>query len=128
MTMSWATRSVEGYNPSHTERLAAYWAEALGDPTMYSEAYGNETAAVRMHSGNGPHEDMDRRAITIFDQALMMDVRPRQRLPPPTGPARRLRVGNHDHDVPLPSLSGRGARGLRHPALVVEWTRQWNQS
>ena len=23
-----------------------------------------------MHSGNGPHEEMDRRAITCFDQAL----------------------------------------------------------
>lgn len=59
-----------GYHPQHTERLAAYWAEALGGPTMYSDAYGDETAVVRMHSGNGPHEEMDRRAIVCFDQAL----------------------------------------------------------
>jgi hemoglobin len=26
-----------GYNPQHSERLAAYWAEALGGPTNYSE-------------------------------------------------------------------------------------------
>lgn len=51
-----------GYHPAHTERLAAYWAEALGGPTRYSEAYGDETAVVRIHSGNGPHEEMDRRA------------------------------------------------------------------
>ncbi len=60
-----------GYRPDHTERLAAYWAEALGGPTGYSEAYGNETLVVRLHSGNGPHEDMDRRAIACFDQALL---------------------------------------------------------
>jgi hemoglobin len=59
-----------GFHPDHTERLAAYWAEALGGPTTYSQRYGDETAVVRMHSGNGPHEEMDRRAITCFDQAL----------------------------------------------------------
>src|SRR3954453_5947008 len=59
-----------GFHPRHTERLAAYWAEALGGPTTYSETYGDETAVVRMHSGNGPHEEMDRRAIACFDQAL----------------------------------------------------------
>ncbi|GIE94528.1 group II truncated hemoglobin [Paractinoplanes rishiriensis] len=59
-----------GYHPDHTERLAAYWAEALGGPPTYSETYGGETEVVRMHSGNGPHEEMDRRAIACFDQAL----------------------------------------------------------
>jgi hemoglobin len=59
-----------GYHPEHTERLAAYWAEALGGPGRYSEAYGDETSVVRMHSGNGPHEDMDRRAIDCFDAAM----------------------------------------------------------
>jgi hemoglobin len=59
-----------GYHPDHTERLAAYWAEAFGGPRRYSEAYGDETSVVRIHSGNGPHEEMDRRAIACFDQAL----------------------------------------------------------
>jgi len=59
-----------GYHPRHSERLAAYWAEALGGPTSYSDAYGDETSVVRIHSGNGPHEEMDRRAIACFDQAL----------------------------------------------------------
>jgi hemoglobin len=59
-----------GYHPQHTERLAAYWAEALGGPTAYSDAYGDETSVVRIHSGNGPHEEMDRRAIACFDEAL----------------------------------------------------------
>jgi hemoglobin len=60
-----------GFHPQHTERLAAYWAEALGGPPAYSSAFGNETSVVRMHSGNGAHEEMDRRAIACFDQALI---------------------------------------------------------
>jgi len=59
-----------GFHPQHSERLAAYWAEALGGPPTYSDLFGNETSVVRSHSGNGPHEDMDRRAIACFDQAL----------------------------------------------------------
>ena len=58
-----------GFHPQHTERLAAYWAEALGDPA-YTASYGDETSVVRMHSGNGVHEEMDRRAVACFDQAL----------------------------------------------------------
>jgi hemoglobin len=59
-----------GYREDHTKRLAAYWAEALGGPRDYSNTYGDETSVVRIHSGNGPHEEMDRRAIACFDQAL----------------------------------------------------------
>jgi hemoglobin len=59
-----------GVHPDHTRRLAAYWAEALGGPTTYSDEYGDETSVVRIHSGNGPHEDMDRRAIACFDEAM----------------------------------------------------------
>jgi hemoglobin len=54
----------------HTERLAAYWIEALGGPARFSEHIGDETSVVRMHSGNGAHEEMDRRAIACFDLAL----------------------------------------------------------
>jgi len=60
-----------GFHPQHTERLAAYWGEALGGPSGYSEAFGDETSVVRTHSGNGVHEEMDRRAIACFDQALV---------------------------------------------------------
>ena len=59
-----------GFHPQHVERLAAYWAEALGGPTTYSDFYGDETTVVKMHSGNGEHEEMDRRAIVCFDLAL----------------------------------------------------------
>jgi hemoglobin len=80
LASAWHTRVLEdevvshafshGYHPQHTERLAAYWAETLGGPTIYSERYGSETSVVRIHSGNGPHEEMDRRAIECFDRAL----------------------------------------------------------
>ncbi len=59
-----------GFHPDHSQRLAAYWAEALGGPATFSERYGDETSVVRLHSGNGPHEEMDRRAIECFDDAL----------------------------------------------------------
>lgn len=59
-----------GFNPRHSERLAAYWGEALGGPATYSTTFGDETSVVRMHSGNGPHDEMDRRAIACFDQAM----------------------------------------------------------
>ncbi|HWA93931.1 MAG TPA: group II truncated hemoglobin [Terracidiphilus sp.] len=59
-----------GFHLQHTERLAAYFAEALGGPTAYTGTHGDETSVVRMHSGNGEHEEMDRRAIACFDQAL----------------------------------------------------------
>lgn len=60
----------EGYRADHSERLAAYWAQALGGPTDYTERYRTESSVVRIHSGNGVHEEMDRRAIACFDMAL----------------------------------------------------------
>ena len=60
-----------GFHPAHVERLAAYWGEALGGPLTYSATCGDETSVVRTHSGNGEHEEMDRRAIACFDQALL---------------------------------------------------------
>ena len=59
-----------GFRADHTERLAAYWAEALGGPPAYSDAFGDEAEVVRLHSGNGPHDEMDRRAVGCFDQAM----------------------------------------------------------
>jgi hemoglobin len=60
-----------GFRADHSERLAAYWGEALGGPDTFSRTMGDESEVVRMHSGNGPHEEMDRRAIACFDEALV---------------------------------------------------------
>ena len=59
-----------GYRPDHSERLAAYWVEALGGPAAYTTRYGDESFVVREHSGNGPHEEMNERAIACFDEAM----------------------------------------------------------
>jgi truncated hemoglobin YjbI len=39
-----------GFHPQHSQRLGAYWAEALGGPASYSGSYGDETSVVRIHS------------------------------------------------------------------------------
>ena len=77
-----------GFRDDHSERLAAYWTEALGGPAAYTSAYGDESEVVRMHSGNGEHPVMDERAIACFDEALV-DVG----LSPSTSPGRDL----HDY-------------------------------
>jgi hemoglobin len=59
-----------GFRDDHTERLAAYWAEALGGPDTFSRSLGSESEVVRMHSGNGPHDEMDRNAVACFAAAL----------------------------------------------------------
>src|SRR5260370_3748118 len=59
-----------GYHPKHSERLAAYWAEALGGPPDYTASMGNQSEVVRMHSGKGEHVEMDERAQVCFAQAL----------------------------------------------------------
>lgn len=59
-----------GFHPEHTERLAVYWAEALGGPPDFTETVSDETSVVRIHSGNGPHGEMDQRAIACFDRAM----------------------------------------------------------
>jgi len=59
-----------GFHPQHSERLAAYWAEALGGPPDYTESMGDQSRVVRMHSGNGEHTEMDERAQICFAQAL----------------------------------------------------------
>jgi hemoglobin len=60
-----------GFREDHTERLAAYWAEVLGGPATYSQTMGDESHVVRLHTGNGPHEEMDRRAVACFAAALV---------------------------------------------------------
>jgi hemoglobin len=57
-------------HPQHVERLAAYWAEALGGPPTFTATMGDEAAVLRMHAGNGTHRDLDRRAVECFDAAL----------------------------------------------------------
>ena len=59
-----------GVHEHHTERLAAYFAEQLGGPATYTSGVADYPSVVRMHTGNGPHEQMDGRAVAAFVRAL----------------------------------------------------------
>ena len=59
-----------GFHPHHTERLATYWSEALGGPPTYTSSMADASAVIRMHSGNGEHDEMDERAQECFALAL----------------------------------------------------------
>jgi hypothetical protein len=110
-----------GFDSEHTRRLAAYWAEALDGPSSYSDAFGDETFVVRIHSGNGAHEEMDRRAIVCFDLALAdVGLAVEDRL---GQAARLLRMGDHHGDGAVPRLWRRPGRAER-PALVLGRTRR----
>ena len=58
-------------HPQHVQRLAGYWAEALGGPPLYSqESAGSPPAVVTMHCGNGDISDLNRRFLACFLQAM----------------------------------------------------------
>ena len=57
-------------HPQHVERLAAYWAEALGGPPLYSESCGDQSMVLQMHAGNGDMGDLGERFLACFDQAM----------------------------------------------------------
>ena len=58
-----------GQHPQHVERLAAYWAEALGGPPRYTQECGDQSGVLRMHAGNGDMTDLGRRFTDCFMQA-----------------------------------------------------------
>ncbi len=59
-----------GQHPQHTERLAAYWVEALGGPPDFTDLGADHSHVLRLHSGEGEHREMDERAQTCFALAL----------------------------------------------------------
>jgi hemoglobin len=59
-----------GMHPQHDERLAAYLAEALGGPPLYTAGYGDESSMQRLHAGHGEHAELDEACLELFDEAL----------------------------------------------------------
>ncbi len=59
-----------GVHPFHSERLAAYLAEAFGGPKLYSAGYGDESYVQQLHACNGVHLELDEACLTQFDRAL----------------------------------------------------------
>lgn len=57
-------------HPQHVERLAAYWAEALGGPSTFTDSINVEAAVLRMHAGNGTHRELDALVVELFDRAM----------------------------------------------------------
>ena len=58
-------------HPQHVERLAAYWAEVLGGPPVYSQRCGgDESWVLQMHAGNGDMGDLGERFLACFMLAL----------------------------------------------------------
>jgi hemoglobin len=57
-------------HPQHVERLAAYWAQALGGPATFTDTMNTEAEVLRMHAGNGTHRELDALAVELFDRAL----------------------------------------------------------
>ncbi|MQA98306.1 MAG: hypothetical protein GEV11_28280 [Streptosporangiales bacterium] len=56
-------------HPHHVERLAAYWAEALGGPPRFSEGCGDHSSVLRMHAGEGDLGEMGERFAACFARA-----------------------------------------------------------
>jgi len=57
-------------NPEHVERLADYWAEALGGPPRYSDEFGGHSAMLEIHARQGADQDLGARFVAFFVQAL----------------------------------------------------------
>ncbi len=57
-------------HPQHVERLAAYWAEVMGGPPVYSQSCGDESSVLQLHAGNGDMSDLGERFVACFLQAL----------------------------------------------------------
>lgn len=56
-------------NPDHVENLAAYLAEVMGGPPLYSQSKGDHSSVLYMHAGNGDMTDLGRRFVSCFVQA-----------------------------------------------------------
>jgi hemoglobin len=57
-------------HPQHVERLAAYWAEVMGGPRVYSESCGDHSYVLHLHAGNGDMTDLGRRFVSCFLHAM----------------------------------------------------------
>jgi hemoglobin len=63
--------SHDDQHPQHVQRLAAYWAEVMGGPPLFSESFGGDQSAVlHMHARNGDMGDLGERFLACFVAAL----------------------------------------------------------
>ena len=57
-------------SPDHNERLAAYWAEVLGGPPVYSRAHGGHSGMLTIHAGHGAPDEWGDRFEACFVAAM----------------------------------------------------------
>jgi hemoglobin len=55
-----------GQHPEHVARLAAYWAEVLGGPPVFSTTMSDHSAMLELHAGHGDMSDLGRRFVDCF--------------------------------------------------------------
>ena len=56
--------------PQRPELLAAYIAEALGGPPLYSGGGADHSFVQRFHAGKGPHVALDEACLHLLDRAV----------------------------------------------------------
>src|SRR5215210_6720209 len=125
-----------GLHPQHTERLAACWGEMLGGPDAYSRELASVAHMVRIHSGNGPHPELDAAtercfALALDDTGIPDDERLRSTLPGQTGLSTTPTSGPSWCPTTSHWPTGRGkARSSSAPPVwvgVMEWgDRRWH--
>ena len=62
--------SHDDQHPQHVQRLAWYWAEALGGPPTYTASCGTHSGVLRLHSEPGDMTDLGRRFVACFIAAM----------------------------------------------------------
>lgn len=53
-------------HPDHIQRLASYWAEVFGGPTVYSRSCGGHPAMLEVHARQGAEADLGIRFVSCF--------------------------------------------------------------
>ncbi|GAA2705488.1 globin domain-containing protein [Actinoplanes palleronii] len=74
-------------NPEHVQRLADYWGEVLGGPSVFSAHAGGHSAMLRVHAHQGGDHALSTRFAEVFDEAVVATL--------PADPA--LRAALHDY-------------------------------
>jgi hemoglobin len=53
-------------DPHHVQRLAAYWAEVMGGPPLFSALPADQSGLLQLRAGNGDMTDLGRRFVECF--------------------------------------------------------------
>jgi len=57
-------------HPDHVERLASYWAEVFGGPSLYAPSGDGHSQMLSIHARTGAEDDLGDRFVACFVQAM----------------------------------------------------------